>query len=259
MPTIPIHGGVLNYRIDGDAKAPPLVMSNSLGTALAMWDWQLDELKKRFRVIRYDQRGHGGSTATPGFYTMEMLGRDVIALLDALGIASAHWCGLSMGGMTGMWLGAKAPRRFKRMVLSNTSARMPQNVWQERIDKALSKEGMASLVQSIVERWFTAEFREKNPDAVAKVRAMILSTPGQGYAGCCGAIRDMDHRALLRDIPLPTLVIVGSRDPATPPADGQLVHQSIAGSKLATLDAAHLSNIERSAAFTKAVVDFLAG
>jgi 3-oxoadipate enol-lactonase len=258
MPTIPIDGGVLHYRIEGDPKAPPLVMSNSLGTALAMWDWQIDELKKRFRVIRYDQRGHGGSTATPGFYTMEQLGRDVIALLDALGIESAHWCGLSMGGMTGMWLGAKAHRRFKRLVLSNTSALMPAGVWQERIDKALSKEGMTALEQSIVERWFTAEFRAQNPAAVAKVRAMILATPGQGYAGCCGAIRDMDHRALLREIPLPTLVIVGSRDPATPPAAGQLVHESIAGSKLVTLDAAHLSNIEQSARFTQAVVDFLA-
>jgi 3-oxoadipate enol-lactonase len=233
-------------------------MSNSLGTALAMWDWQMAELEKRFRVIRYDQRGHGGTTATPGFYTMERLGRDVLALLDALGIDSAHYCGLSMGGMTGMWLGAKAPKRFKRMVLSNTSARMPQDVWKARIEAALGP-GMPSLVQTVVERWFTPEFRAKDPKAVDKVRAMILATPGQGYAGCCGAIRDMDHRGILGEIPVPTLVIVGARDPATPPADGQLVHEGIRGSKLVTLDAAHLSNIEQSAQFTRTLIDFLGG
>jgi 3-oxoadipate enol-lactonase len=257
MPTIAIDGGVLHYRIDGDPKAPPLVMSNSLGTALAMWDWQMPELEKRFRVIRYDQRGHGGSTATPGFYTMEGLGRDVLALLDALGIESTHYCGLSMGGMTGMWLGAKAPKRFKRMVLANTSARMAQDIWKSRIEAALGP-GMPSIVQSVVERWFTPEFRAKDPKAVDKVRAMILATPGPGYAGCCGAIRDMDHRGILREIPVPTLVIVGARDPATPPADGQLVHEGIRGSKLVTLDAAHLSNIEQSAQFSRTLIDFLA-
>ncbi|HUC62597.1 MAG TPA: 3-oxoadipate enol-lactonase [Alphaproteobacteria bacterium] len=257
MPTIPIDGGVLNYRIDGDPKAPPLVFSNSLGTALAMWDWQVPDFAKRYRVIRYDQRGHGGSTATPGFYKMETLGRDVIALLDALGIESAYYCGLSMGGMTGMWLGANAPKRFKKLVLSNTSARMPQDVWKARIETALGP-GMTALVDSVAERWFSKEFRAKDPAAVNKVRAMILATSGQGYAGCCGAIRDMDHRGILKDIPLPTLVIVGSRDPATPPADGQLVHEGIRGSRLVTLEAAHLSNIEQAAWFTKAVLDFLA-
>lgn len=258
MPMVSLGGGrELHYEIEGNESAPPLVLSNSLGTTLAMWDPQMPELRKHLRVIRYDTRGHGASSAPTGAYSIAELGRDLLGLLDALALDAVNWCGLSMGGMTGMWLAVNAPQRLKHIVLADTSTHMPPpELWNDRIQKVLG-EGMAAIEEAVIDRWFTPEFQAQAPEAVAKVRAMLRATAPQGYAGCCAAIRDMDQRESIRRIHAPVLVIAGARDPATPPDHAQLIHERIAGSKLVTLDAAHLSNIEQPEAFTNAVVDFL--
>ena len=248
----------LEYRWDGPEGAPVLILSNSLGTNLAMWEPQIAAFAGRFRVLRYDSRGHGASDAPAGDYTIERLGRDALALLDALGVAQARFCGLSKGGMVGMWLGTHAPQRLARLVLSNTSAHMPApELWKTRIE-AVRNGGMAAIVEGIIERWFTPAFRAAEPDTVAKVAAMVLATPPMGYAGCCAAIRDMDLRGGLAGIGLPTLVIVGDRDPATPPEAGEAIAAAIPGARLARLPAAHLSNIELPGRYAEAVLDFLA-
>lgn len=242
---------------DGAADAPVVILSNSLGTGLDMWAPQVAALSASFRVLRYDTRGHGRSDVPGGAYGLDRLGRDVLDLMDALGIARAHFCGLSLGGMTGQWLGVHAPDRFDRLVLANTAAYMgPPSGWQARIASVLEN-GMAVMTSALLERWFTPEFRATAPDSIAPVREGLLATSPEGYAGCCAAIRDMDMRPVVGLIDLPTLVIVGASDPATPPADGEAIAARIAGSRLVTLEAAHLSNIEQAAAFNAALLDFL--
>ena len=257
MPSIDFNGVSLNYRIDGADGAPALLMSNSLGTNLDMWDWQVDALAASFRVIRYDSRGHGKSSAPKGPYSIEMLAQDALGLLDALNIRRVHFCGLSKGGMVGQWLGVHASDRLNRLVLANTSPFMPpRELWEQRIETVLS-DGMAALEQTIIQRWFSEEFIAAIPAAIAKVRDMILTTPAQGYAACCMAIRDMDQRDSLTAVRTPTLVIVGDADPATPPDHGALIQSRIKGCELITLQAAHLSNVEQPQAFTSAVLAFL--
>nr|WP_292965606.1 3-oxoadipate enol-lactonase [Novosphingobium sp. UBA1939] len=242
---------------DGAADAPVVILSNSLGTALEMWAPQVAALSASFRVLRYDTRGHGRSDVPGGAYGLDRLGRDVLDLMDALGIARAHFCGLSLGGMTGQWLGVHAPDRFDRLVLANTAAYMgPPAGWQSRIAAVLDG-GMEVMTSALLERWFTPEFRAAAPGIIAPVREGLLETSPAGYAGCCAAIRDMDMRPVIGLIDLPTLVIAGARDPATPPADAEVLAARIAGSQLVTLDAAHLSNIEQSAAFNAALLDFV--
>jgi 3-oxoadipate enol-lactonase len=257
MPVIDIEGAAFQFRLDGDPAAPALLLSNSLSSDLSMWDDQVPVWAQHFHIIRYDGRGHGQSAVTPGPYTMDRLGRDAIAVLDALGIARAHFCGLSMGGMVGMWLLTHAPDRVGRAVLANTAAYMgPASLWDGRIALAQAG-GMEATVEPTVKRWFPASFHDSAPGAIDQMRAMIRRVPVEGYAACCAAIRDMDQREAIRAITTPTLVLVGAKDPATTPADGALIHAAIAGSQLATLDAAHLSNIEQPEAFTRAVLDFL--
>lgn len=247
------------YRLDGPEHAPVLLLSNSLGTDMGMWTPQLPAWSRRFRVLRYDSRGHGASDAPPGAYSMDRLGRDAIELLDALGIGKAHFCGLSKGGMVGQWLAFRAPARIERLVLANTAAYMgPPSAWQDRIDGVLA-EGLPPLAEASLARWFTPGFAEREPGAVAPIRAMLLANDPVGYAGCCAAIRDMDMRPTAALNRLPTLVVAGDRDPATPPADGAFLADSAADARLVTLPAAHLSNVEAAQPFTDAVTDFLAG
>ena len=257
MPIETIQGEPFHVRIDGPADAPVLMLSNSLGTNLSMWDPQIPEWSKSFRVLRYDSRGHGQSTTPDRPYTIAELADDALAILDHFGIERAHWCGLSKGGMVGQWLASHAGQRLGRVVLANTSAQMgPPSLWDERI-KTVRSAGMSALVPGILERWFSKAFRERDAQTVAKVSAMLETTLPLGYAGCCAAIRDMDQRETIRGITNPVLVIVGGLDPATPPATGQLITEAIKGARLVELDAAHLSNLEQPAAFTKAVLDFL--
>ena len=257
MPTIDADGCPINVEIEGPDKAPVLLFSNSLGTNLHMWDEQAKHLAKKFRVVRYDQRGHGKSGAPKTPYTLERLGKDAVAILDGLKIERAHFCGLSMGGFTGMWLGRLAPKRIGKLILSNTAAKIGDPIiWNGRIQTVLGKV-MGAIDEGVLERWFTKTFREKEPQAVARVREMLMTTPPQGYAGCSAAIRDMDQRWDIGAIALPTLVIAGKHDPATTMKDGELIASRIAGSKFVKLNAAHLSNIEQGKQYTDTIEKFL--
>lgn len=258
MGVITIGGIDFNVVVEGPAAAPALLFSNSLSSNLHMWDAQATALSDRFRVVRYDQRGHGGTAAPAGPLSIARLAQDAVDILDGLGIAKAHFCGLSMGGMTGMRLLTHHRSRIDRAVLANTAAVMgPPDLWNARISAA-RKGGMAAVADATVARWFTQAFRDRDPAMVEAVRGMILSTPVAGYAACCGAIRDMDQRETIRGIDAPVLVIVGAHDPATTPAAGEAIHAAVRGSRLVSLDAAHLSNLERPELFTRAVADFLA-
>jgi 3-oxoadipate enol-lactonase len=257
--TIDVRGETFRVTVEGPADAPALLFCNSLSSDLSMWDAQVPELAREFRVIRYDGRGHGGSVVSPGPYTMDQLGQDAVSILDALGIGRAHWCGVSLGGMVGMWMLTHAPERIDRAILANTAAYMgPADLWNGRIATARDG-GMEALADATIARWFPAAFREREPDTMARMRAMILRTPAEGFQACCAAIRDMDQREAIRTIDRPTLVIIGSKDPATTPADGELIHSRIAGSQKLVLDAAHISNVEQPAAFTEALTTFLRG
>jgi 3-oxoadipate enol-lactonase len=259
MSMVDIQGEQFHVRADGPEAAPVLLLSNSLSSDLPMWDDQMPRWAARFRVVRYDQRGHGRSVVSPGPYTMDQLGRDAVAVLDHLGIARAHFCGLSMGGMVGMWLLTNARERIGRAVLANTSAHMgPPQLWNDRIALARAG-GMGATVEPTVKRWFPAVFHASAPDTIDRMRAMIRRTPLAGYIGCCEAIRDMDQRETIRSIDTPTLVLIGANDPATTPEAGRLIHAAIRGSATAVLDAAHISNVEQPDAFTSTVLDFLAG
>jgi 3-oxoadipate enol-lactonase len=258
MPKIQANGIQLYYELAGPAKAPVVMLSNSLGTRLEMWDPQMQALTERYRVLRYDSRGHGRSDAPAGPYTIDMLADDALGLLDALSVERAHFCGLSKGGMVGQVLGAKHGQRLISLALCSTACHMPaRDLWEERI-RVATEQGMAALADGVVERWFTEAFRREPSIAVDRVRQMILDTPAHGYAGCCAAIRDMDLRELIRGIQLPTLVIVGDKDPATPPAMAEEIQRRISGATLEVVpDAAHLLNIEQDVVFDALLMSLL--
>jgi 3-oxoadipate enol-lactonase len=254
-----VDAGDLRVRYEWSGPPGPgvLVLSHSLGTDLSMWDPQMPALQERFRVLRYDTRGHGGTAVTEGPYSVGRLAEDVLRMLDALGVARVHFCGLSMGGQIGMWLGSRAPERIERLVLCNTGARIGSaESWNTRID-TVRFQGMSAISTGVTERWFSATFRERAPEVVARAKALLEATPALGYAGCAAAIRDADERAHLGAIRAPTLVIAGSKDPATPPADGRFLADSIPGARYVELEAAHLSSLEAPEAFTSTLVRFL--
>ena len=258
MPTVQSDGCPINYEVEGPSNAPVLILCNSIGTNLSMWDDQAPAFTKQFRLVRYDRRGHGKSGAPKGPYTMNQLGRDALAVADAAGAKTFNWCGLSMGGMVGQWLGANAPDRLRRLVISNTHCYYTDKApWNDRI-KLVGEKGLAPLADPMMERWFTPGFRERSPDKVARVRGMFMATPTDGFLGCCFAVRDMDFRESNSRIRTPTLVIVGSKDVATPPAWGEAIAQQIRGAKLASIpDVSHMSNIEQPKVYADMVIDFL--
>jgi 3-oxoadipate enol-lactonase len=257
MAVINADGCPIHVEVEGPERAPVLMLSNSLGTTLHMWDGQVAPFTHHFRLVRYDRRGHGQSGVPAGPYTMERLGRDVLAVLDALGIEKINWCGLSMGGMVGQWLGANAPGRIERLVLTNTSSYFPDKAaWNERL-RLVREKGIAAFAPANMERWFTKGFRERAPQVVARVQDMFAATPLEGYLACAAAVRDMDHRDLLPKISAPTLVIAGKHDPATPPEANEHISKHVAGARFTLLDAAHMSNIEQPEAYTNAVLGFL--
>jgi len=257
MPFVEVGELRTHYALTGD-KEPVLVFSNSLGTDFSMWDPQVPELQSRFRILRYDTRGHGQSSVTPVDYTIEQLGRDVLGLLDSLHLDRVHFCGLSMGGMIGMWLGIHEPERLHRLVLSNTAARIgTKEMWNARI-ATVRKDGMKTVAAAVIERWFTPGFRASFAETVARAQRMIENSPPEGYAACCAAIRDMDQREAVAQIKAPTLVIYGGSDPVTPGSDAQFLTDRIRGAVKVELAAAHLSNVEQADAFTEAVSNFLA-
>jgi 3-oxoadipate enol-lactonase len=257
MPFIEANGARVRYRLEGKPGAPIIVFSNSLGTHLSMWDAQAAALGEDFRILRYDTRGHGLSSVPAGSCTQEQLGRDVLALMDALEIRYANFCGLSMGGQAGIWLGANAAERFARLVLCDTAAHIGNpEIWNART-AAIRAGGMPGIVSMAIERWFTQRFIAQAPETVAFVRRMILDTPPQGYIACSEAIRDTDLTADAPRISAPTLVISGTHDPATPPAQGRQLASMIRGARYLELDASHLSNIEAESQFTAALREFL--
>ncbi|MDB5853467.1 MAG: 3-oxoadipate enol-lactonase [Herminiimonas sp.] len=251
-------GGLrLHYQLEGTPGAPVLVLSNSLGTNLSMWEPQMPALLENFQVLRYDGRGHGQSTVTPGPYNIAQLAGDVVALMDYLEIGRAHFCGLSMGGMIGMWLGAHLGRRLDRLVLCNTAAKIgTAEGWNARIDRVQS-EGMAAIVPGVVDVWFTKNFQDTAQLQVGRVRDMLLASPPQGYVANCAAVRDMDQREAIAAVTVPTLVIAGRHDTSTPPEAGRFVADKIKGARFVELNAAHLSNWEVAQAFTSQVLNFL--
>jgi 3-oxoadipate enol-lactonase len=258
MPTITVDDGCpLNVEIMGSDGAPPLMLSNSLGTDLHMWDDQAAEFARRFRLVRYDRRGHGKSGAPKGPYSFDRFGRDILGILDALGVKKAHWCGLSMGGMDGQWLGANAPGRIGKLVLANTHYHYADKApWADRL-RFLAQHPLGDMVGANMERWFTKGFRERAPQAIARMSRMFVATDHAGYMACVAAVRDIDFRGSNPTIKAPTLVIVGTQDPATPPAAGETIAKAIPGARLVALDAAHISNVEQPQPFTRAVLDFL--
>jgi len=257
MPIAHVNGGHIHYQIEGPAHAHGLVLSNSLGTNFAMWDAQMPELRKHFRVLRYDTRGHGQSEVTPGPYSFEQLGRDVLALADETDIGHFSFCGLSMGGVTGMWLGIHAGKRLHKLVLCSTGAKIGNDeIWDARIE-TVRKGGTKSIAAGAMERWFTQQFREREPQTVERIKHMVESTSTEGFIACCEALREADFRESISAIRTPTLVISGTHDSGTSPADGKFLAKQIAGARYVELDAAHLSNIEQRDRFTQEVSDFL--
>lgn len=247
----------LHYELEGPADAPVLVMSNSLGTTLAMWDPQMPLLRQHFRVLRYDTRGHGASSVSAEPFGMAELGADVLAVMDHAGVQRAHFCGLSMGGMTGMWLARHHPDRFGRFVLANTAALIgPASGWNTRIE-TVQRDGMAAIVEGVLARWFTPAWLAGDPFRVAPVRAMLEQADGSGYIANCAAVRDADLRELLPGIEAEVLVIAGLQDAATTPEQGRAVAESIPRAAYLSLNAAHLSNWELPGEFADAVTAFL--
>jgi 3-oxoadipate enol-lactonase / 4-carboxymuconolactone decarboxylase len=258
MPFATVDGTRIFYRLEGNAGRPVLVLSHSIGCDHSLWDQQVPDLLQYFQVLRCDTRGHGASDAPKSEYAIEQLGRDALGLVDSLGISKFAFCGLSLGGMVGQWLGINAPDRLAGLVLANTSPRVaPKSNWDDRRRMVLEG-GMAAIVDTVMQRFFSPEtLAEGNPYA-SSIRAVILGTDPAGYAGCCSAIRDMDHTGSLGRIRVPSLVIVGDRDVSTSWAGhGEILARDIPGARALHLPAAHLSNVERPRSFLDALFDFL--
>lgn len=256
--TVNVNGVDIAYRFDGPQTGRVVLLSNSLMSNYDMWDWTLPALTDRYRVLRYDTRGHGRSGTTPGPYSMEMLGDDAAGLLDVLGIRAAHFVGLSMGGMIGQQLGARYAPKVLSLALCDTASEMPpRSLWVERLEIA-RRQGIAGLVEGTIKRWFTEPFIKRAPGDIDKVRAFILSTGVEGYIGCASAVRDMAQTTMLLKIKAPTLVMTGRQDPACTVDQATVLHRMIDGSQLVILEeAAHLSNIEQPKAFNLALRNFI--
>jgi 3-oxoadipate enol-lactonase len=250
----------LHHRVDGAAGGTPVLMINSLGADLSMWQPQVAALGGRHRLIRYDARGHGRSAVPAGPYTIDDLGRDALAVLDAAGVARAHVIGLSLGGMTAMWLGAHAPARVDRLVLCCTSARLgPPAQWAERAE-LVRRQGTAAIAGAVVARWLTPAYAAAHPADVETLRAMVAATPAEGYAGACAAIEHLDQRADLPRIAAPALVVAGADDPATGPEHARLIADSVPGAALAIIDdAAHLATWQRPDVLNPLILEALDG
>ena len=247
------------HTLDGPDGAPVVVLSNSLGSTPAMWDPQLPALAKRLRVVRYDHRGHGASPVPPGPYELDDLGADVLALLDRLELERVHWCGLSLGGMVGMWVAIHAPERIDRLVLCCTSAKLgPPEMWADRA-ATVREHGVDAVADAGIERWLSPAFLQREPEIAARTRAMLASTPAEGYAACCGVIERMDQTARLGEIRAPTLVIAAADDPATPPEHGELIASAIPGARIEIVPRArHLATVEQPQAMTELILGHLA-
>jgi 3-oxoadipate enol-lactonase len=256
---IKANGITFNYRIDGAEGRPWLIFSNSLATDLHMWDQQVQDLQGAFRILRYDQRGHGQTEAPAGRYTFDMLIADVIALMDALGIARAHWCGLSMGGATGMGLAQQHADRFDRFIICDTpgqSTPATSAQWEERI-ASVQKGGMAAQLEATITRWFPPETVKANPPHLDKLRQMILNTPANGFIGCAAALANHDFRPGMRNVTRPVLYICGEKDGHNAAIMRKMQEEFPAAKYVELPGAGHISNLDQPALFTKAMREFL--
>ncbi|WP_164730562.1 3-oxoadipate enol-lactonase [Pelagibacterium montanilacus] len=261
MTRVALPDGVsLNTRVDGPEGGPWIILSNSLGANLAMWDGQMDMLTRKYRVLRYDQRGHGASDAPTGRYSFDLMVADVIALMDHYGIEKADWLGLSMGAMTGMGLAIHHPDRFGKMILADGRAVATDGykaMWDQRV-QAIGEGGLEAVVEGSLGLWLTESWRKANPEATDACRAMILATPPEGYIASCYALRELDYLKDLGDLTLPVLYICGAEDHGAPPEEMQEMAKATPGSKYAEIPcAAHVANINQPKAFNAAVASFL--
>ena len=258
MPFATIHNPRMFYRLQGNPGRPVLILSHSISTDQSLWDPQVEDLLPHFQILRYDTRGHGASETTAGEYSIEMLGKDILALADTLGISQFAFCGLSLGGAIGQWVAAQAPERVTHLVLANTSPQfVPRSNWETRIE-TVRQGGMSAVVDVAMQRFFSPETVAKQDPHVASIRSVFLGTDPVGYLGCCAALRDMNHADLLGRIKAPTLVIAGDRDVATPwSGHGERLAQQIPEAVALHLAAAHLSNLERPHSFSTALLEFL--
>jgi len=248
----------LNYRIEGPSGATVLVLSHALGLSMAMWDPQVAALSREFRVVRYDHRAHGGSPVPDGPYRIEDLGGDLLHLLDKLALERVSFCGLSLGGMVGLWLAANAPERVDRLVVCCTAARMPRPEDYAARANLVRAQGMAAVADTVIGRWFTPAFLTRRPDIVAGIKLLLLATPAEGYAATCEALAAMDLRDDLARITASTLVITGAEDQATPPEHAEEIARRIPAAKLVVIaDAAHLANVEQPEEVTKTILGHL--
>ena len=255
--TCDVDGIRLHYRTDGERGKPCLVLSNSLGTDLSMWDAQAATLSDDFFVVRYDTRGHGRSASGSAPFGIDRLGLDVVALLDHLDIERAAFCGISMGGLTGQWLGIHQPRRLTKLVLANTAARIGGAApWQLRAEQ-VRRDGIGAVAESAATRWFTPQFIEREAETVARLAGILRSQDADGYAACCDVLAQTDLHDAVGTIAVPTLIIAGEHDPVTTIDDGRWLQQQIAGARLASLPASHISNIEAADMFTAQLRTFL--
>jgi 3-oxoadipate enol-lactonase len=258
MPEVDAAGCRIAYTLDGVEGAPVLLLSNALGTTRELWRPQLAALAARFLVVGYDTRGHGLSEVSSDGYTLDRLGADAVAVLDDLGVARAHVAGISLGGLTAMWLGRYAPERVDRIVLANTAARIgSREIWEQRIADVRSG-GLRKVADAAPARWFTPEFRARRPDAVLEAQSMLCGIDPDGYVGCAAVLRDADLRDEIAGIAATTLVLSGRHDPVTTVADADAVCARVRNATQQTLDAAHLANVEAAEAFTAAMLAFLA-
>ena len=250
----------VEYTLEGPGDAPVVILSNSLGTTSIMWDAQAAVLSERFRVLRYDTRGHGGSPAPPGPYSVAELGGDLLALLDRLELERVSVCGLSIGGMTGMWLGVNAAERIDRLAICCTAMRLPPpEMWTDRA-ALVRNDGMTAVIDATMERWFTPAFPERSPEVVQRIREIFLATDPEGYAGCCEALGDFDMTGELGAVRAPTLVIAGEEDPVGTPERAAAIAAEVVDSRLVVLpEARHLAAVEQSEAVTKELVRLLDG
>ena len=257
---ITANGIRIHYELSGRKDGPVVILSHSLASSLKMWKPQMGMLESLFRVLRYDTRGHGKSETTPAPYTLELLGEDALGLLDILGMDRVHWVGLSMGGMIGQSIALNHPERLKSLALCDTAPIIPpeaQPIWDERIE-GVQKNGMKSQFETTMERWFTPSFLSLNLPMLTLIKEEFLATPAEGYIGCAGAIRKLNYLERLGEINLPTFIIVGEDDPATPVSASEAIHERIRNSKLVILPSTrHLSNVEQPRVFNENLVEFL--
>jgi len=256
MSKIQLTNFICNYKLENFGHQKTLVLSNSLGTNLSMWEENVDVLSHYFNILRYDTRGHGESTINQERVSIADLGSDVIELLDYLKLDKVYFCGLSIGGLTGQWLGINHPTRFERIIISNTAAKIgTEEGWEARI-KQVTEHGLASILEATAERWFSSDYRTNHPEKVQEILNNFKSTSLQGYTACCHAVAGADFRKQLHNLEVPTLIIVGTKDEVTTFEDGKFIQKRSPITSLVTLDAAHLSNMEHPEEFAKHIIHF---